>query len=88
MYVLFSLKDKRLYVGSTADLVSRIKDHDGGKVKATNSRRPLRLVHYEYFIDKKEALTREKFIKSGFGRNELKKALRYTLGRLRYRNLN
>ena len=87
VYVLFSLGDLRLYIGSTRDLVSRLKKHNTGKVRATKLRRPLKLIHYEYFIDKDEALTREKFLKSGFGRNELKKSLKNTLKRFGYKHL-
>jgi len=87
VYVLFSLKDKLLYVGSTRDLIKRFNRHKVGKVEATKFRRPLQLIHYEYFIDKTEALAREKFFKSGFGRNELKKALKHTLKRLGYKKL-
>lgn len=87
VYVLFSLKDRLLYVGSTKDLVQRLVRHKVGKVRATKLRRPIQLIHYEYFIDKNEALAREKFLKSGFGRNELKKALKHTLKKLGYKKL-
>lgn len=87
VYVLFSLKDKLLYVGSTHDLMSRFDNHNKGKVRSTKERRPLKLIHYEFFLNKKEALTREKFFKSGFGRNELKKALKITLKELEYKKL-
>jgi len=87
VYVLFSLKDKLLYVGSTHDLRVRFENHRVGKVRSTKERRPLKLIHYEFFLDKNEALAREKFFKSGFGRNELKKALKITLKRLEYKKL-
>jgi len=87
VYVLFSLKDRLLYIGSTKDLVQRLRRHKVGKVRATKLRRPIQLIHYEYFIDKNEALAREKFLKSGFGRNELKKALKHTLKKLGYKKL-
>ena len=87
VYVLFSPKDKLLYIGSTHDLKARFKRHREGKVRATKERRHLELIHYEYFIDKYEALAREKFFKSGFGRNQLKKALKRTLSKLGYKKL-
>ena len=65
-YVLISLKSKRLYTGSTNDLKQRIKEHNegiGGKYSKNN--RPYKLVFYEAFLSKKDALKQEKFYKSG-----------------------
>ena len=79
VYVLFSLKDKKFYTGFTADLKDRLLRHSRGEVKSTKNRRPLKLIYYEYFINKGDAEAREVFLKSGFGRDQLKKALRRTL---------
>jgi len=87
IYVLLSLKDHRFYIGFTSDLKKRLTEHARGLVESTRSRRPLRLVFYEYFIDKVDAKVREVFLKSGFGRNQLKKALKRTLTKLNYKNL-
>lgn len=46
---------------------------------STKFKRPLTLIHYEYFINKHDAEAREVFFKSGFGRNQLKQALKRTL---------
>lgn len=48
-------------------------------VFSTRLRTPFKLIHYEYFIDKDDAKAREKFLKSGFGRKQLKLALKKTL---------
>ena len=79
VYTLLSLKDKRFYVGMTNNLKNRLQQHARGEVKSTISRRPLKLIHYEYFINKQDAEAREKFFKSGFGRNQMKIALKKTL---------
>ena len=79
VYVLFSLKDRNLYTGFTTDLKRRLRQHTLGEVTSTTHRRPLKLVHYEYFIDEKDAKAREVFLKSGFGRGQLKKSLQNTL---------
>ncbi|MDP3724081.1 MAG: GIY-YIG nuclease family protein [bacterium] len=79
VYTLFSLKDKKLYTGFTTDLKDRLSRHARGEVRSTMNRRPLRLIHYEYFITEDDAKAREVFLKSGFGRNNLKKALKRTL---------
>jgi len=57
-------------------------EHAKGKVRSTKDRRPLKLIHYEYFIDKVDAKAREIFLKSGFGRNQLKESLKRTLTNL------
>jgi putative endonuclease len=79
VYTLFSLKDKKLYTGFTTDLKKRLTEHARGLSRATEFRRPLLLIHYEYFINKYDAKVREKFLKSGFGRKQLKLALKETL---------
>ena len=84
IYVLLSIKDKRFYIGFTLNLKNRLSEHAKGKVKSTKNRRPLKLVHYEYFIDKADAKEREVFLKSGFGRNQLKQSLKRTLIKLGY----
>jgi len=83
-YVLFSLKDKRLYIGSTSDLKSRLKRHDNGEVVSTRYRRPLKLLFYEAFITSKEAKSRELYLKSGAGRKNLYQMLKVTLKKLNY----
>lgn len=56
--------DKTLYTGWTNDLEKRIEAHNTGKgAKYTASRRPVRLVYYEMFDTKKEAMQREYAIK-------------------------
>lgn len=79
VYLLFSLKDKGFYIGFTADLKQRLVKHAKGEVTATKFRRPLKLIHYEYFINKEDAMAREEFLKSGFGRKQLKEVLKRTL---------
>jgi putative endonuclease len=82
VYTLFSLNDKRLYTGFTTNLRNRLSQHARGEVRSTANRKPLKLIHYDYFINEKDARAREVFLKSGFGRNELKKAVKRTLQNL------
>lgn len=86
VYVLFSIKDAKFYVGFTRNLKQRLKEHSSGNVDSTRFRRPLKLIHYEYFINEDDAKAREVFLKSGFGRNQLKKSLKRTLAELGYNN--
>ena len=79
VYTLLSLKDNKFYAGLTTNLKERLQAHARGKVKSTRYRRPLKLIHCEYFITEQDARAREVFLKSGFGRNQLKQALKRTL---------
>lgn len=83
VYILFSQKDKKFYVGSTGDLKKRFSSHKSGEVISTRNRRPLIIIHYEYFISKKDALAREKYLKSGYGHEQLESMLKNTLVNLR-----
>lgn len=56
--------DGSLYTGWTNDLEKRIAAHNAGKgAKYTKSRRPVKLVYYEAFETKEEAMQREYRIK-------------------------
>ena len=79
VYTLISLKDYKFYTGFTTDLKDRLSRHARGEVRSTTNRRPLKLIHYEYFINEEDAKAREVFLKSGFGRENMKKALQRTL---------
>ena len=76
-YILFSIKDKKLYIGYSADLKTRIEKHLKGHVKITKNRLPLQLVYYEAFISEKAARDQELFYKTGQGRRILKKRLNF-----------
>ncbi len=71
-YVLESILDRKLYIGWSDNLVSRLKKHNNGLVQATKKRRPLRLVYYEACLLREKAIEREKGLKTGFGRKYLK----------------
>ncbi|OGU28384.1 MAG: hypothetical protein A2057_09010 [Ignavibacteria bacterium GWA2_35_9] len=72
VYILISLKDQKRYIGLTENLERRIYEHNSGLVKSTRNRRPLKLIHTENFETKKEAESKEKFYKTGKGRELLK----------------
>lgn len=78
VYILYSLKDKNLYVGRTTDLCKRIQEHNKGLATSTRNRRPLKLIHCEVFKKAKEAFLREKELKypsAGKFKNQLKEKL-------------
>ncbi len=59
----------------TMRLDNRIKEHNLGKTKSTKGYLPWVLVYQEVFNTRREARLREKFLKSGQGRDYLKKVL-------------
>ena len=75
-YVLKSLKDNELYIGWTNDLKNRFAKHQSGTVESTKDRRPLKLVYYEACLLKDDAITREKALKTGYGRAYLQRRLK------------
>ena len=76
VYVLYSLKDGKFYIGCTNDLRERIKNHNVGKVESTKDRRPLKLIYYEACLIEQDALKREKYLKTYRGKQFLSKRLK------------
>ena len=74
-YVLRSGVDGRLYKGHTQDLKNRLGEHNSGKTKSTKGYVPWQLVYFESFSSKKESIEREKYFKTGRGREFLKEFL-------------
>lgn len=72
VYVLRSQLSKWHYIGQTQDLAVRLKEHKKGKTKSTKGHLPLDLVYFEKFNSRLEAVNREKYLKSGVGREFLK----------------
>lgn len=79
VYVLKSRKDGRFYVGCTADLRKRVAEHDDGKVRSTNHRLPFDLLYYEASWNHTDALHREKYLKTTYGKRYLKNRLKHEL---------
>ena len=71
VYVLQSETTDRLYVGITADLRRRMAEHNGGHSRSTCAGQPWCIVHKESFQNHTSARVREKFLKSGQGREWL-----------------
>jgi len=72
VYILQSQKNNSLYIGYTADLKKRFRDHNSGKSKATKPFIPYKLIFYEMFLDRIDAKNREIYLKSGYGRKTIK----------------
>lgn len=72
VYCLRSLKNGNLYIGLTSNLERRINEHNSGKNKSTKAYIPYILLFYEVFETRIEARKREKYFKSGVGREYIK----------------
>ncbi|MBU4480146.1 GIY-YIG nuclease family protein [Patescibacteria group bacterium] len=74
-YLLKSNKDDKLYIGYTNNLKNRVEKHKAGAVLSTKNRLPIILVYYEACLNKENAINREKYFKTGFGRRFIKNRL-------------
>lgn len=76
VYVLLSQKTHRLYIGSTNNLKRRFQEHQEGRGgEYTKNNRPFKLLFYEAFLEKSDAVKQELFYKSGYGREVVKQKI-------------
>jgi len=76
VYILVSLINGTSYTGITGQLVEqRLNEHNLGNNIWTRKYKPFKLIYYESFYCKKDALYRERFLKSGIG-NKLVKLIK------------
>ena len=69
VYILYSEKFNKTYTGFTSNLIERFKSHNNLSTKGyTLKFRPWIVIHIEFFNSKTEAINREKYLKSGIGR--------------------
>jgi putative endonuclease len=71
-YALKSLERSYIYVGLTENLDRRIGEHQSGRNKTTRPYRPFRLILSEQHASRAEARDREKYLKTGGGKEYLK----------------
>jgi putative endonuclease len=74
-YILNSDVDGRLYKGHTDDMNKRLIEHNSGNTKSIKGYVPWSLVYFESFATREESILREKYFKSGSGREFLKDKL-------------
>lgn len=79
VYILQSRKNKAFYIGFTCNLKKRVNDHNSGANQSTKHNKSWKLIHYEMYLNKKDALHREKYLKSGWGKRTIKKMIKYYL---------
>ncbi len=76
VYILESEVDGKNYTGYTKDLNLRFNQHNNGYVKSTKNRKPLKLIYFEACLSPNDALKREKYFKTHYGKMFLKKRLK------------
>jgi putative endonuclease len=72
VYFVRSRKDGTFYIGQTNNIEKRIERHNKGLVKTTKNRVPFDLVYTENYNTRREAMLREKYLKSIGGVKEKK----------------
>ncbi len=63
VYIIKSIKTKKIYIGYTSDLKRRLKEHNEGENYTTMRMLPIELVYYEAYKSKEDAKNREKQLK-------------------------
>ena len=72
VYIIYSEKLHKRYIGRAEDLQERIRKHNSKHTGFTSDGAPWKLIFYQAFLDKKDSIDEEIFLKSGKGRERLK----------------
>ena len=76
VYVLQSLKDYNFYTGYTKNIKNRLDQHNKGLVISTKYRNPFKLIYFEGCLNEEDALHREKYLKTTYGKRYIKNRLK------------
>ncbi len=76
VYAIKSLTRNYIYVGMTDDLTRRLNEHNNGENRSTKAYNPFVLVFSENFPDRITERGKEKYLKSGIGKEFLKSLIR------------
>ena len=72
VYAISSLEHNYIYVGFTQDIHARLKRHNDGRERTTKFYRPFKLIYSEVCDSRLEARGKEKYWKSGTGKEKLR----------------
>lgn len=75
VYAIKSVVDGRIYVGMSKDIEQRLKDHNLGCIFSTKGYKLWMLIYIERVGSRIDAREKEKFYKSGSGKELLKKII-------------
>ncbi|MBT3835161.1 GIY-YIG nuclease family protein [Candidatus Peribacteria bacterium] len=81
VYLIESESSGKWYIGYTNDLKRRLREHNNHKNISTANESKWKLIYCETYVDKMDAIGREKFLKSGSGRKFLKNQIRNFLAK-------
>lgn len=76
VYVLESKRNKEWYIGSTSNLIRRVKEHNLGLSQSTKAYIPWRLIYYEATLNHQDAKRREHYLKTNQGGRLLRRRLK------------
>ena len=76
VYVIKSLIRNYIYVGMTNNIDRRLNQHNSGKEKTTKPYKPFNIVLLEKFNSRIDARKREIYLKSGCGKEFIKKLIK------------
>jgi putative endonuclease len=74
-YIIKSIEHDFYYKGHCEDIEERIKQHNAGMTESIKPYIPFKLVYFEEFNTRSEAIKREKYFKTSAGRRFLKSKL-------------
>jgi putative endonuclease len=83
MHIVYVLEEKNThekYIGYTTDLKRRLAEHNRHKNVSTAHGEHWKLIYAEAYVEKMDAIGREKFLKSGAGWRFLKKQMKHYFG--------
>ncbi len=75
VYILYSSKLDKYYIGYSADIIGRLRRHNSHSKGFTSTGRPWILVYSELFADKHDAESREQQLKKWKNKERLKKLI-------------
>jgi len=76
VYILRSLKDKKFYPGCTNNLIRRFEEHNIGQIQSTRNRIRFILISWEGCLNKNDAIIREKYLKTAWGKRYVKNRIK------------
>ncbi|WP_299216651.1 GIY-YIG nuclease family protein [uncultured Dokdonia sp.] len=72
VYAISSMHHNYIYVGMTKNLEERFDRHNSGRERTTKAYLPYKIIYQEECLDRVSARKREKYWKSGVGKEQLR----------------
>ena len=86
VYILKSKKNDNLYIGFSSDLKRRFQEHNRGLNFSTKADKPWQLIHYEAYLNKNDAVRREKYLKTSIGSHLIRRMLKEYFNKIKSKN--